>query len=185
MNNTKLHILFLQCELRLFLWQVTETQLKLVSAKSFWFVIEKSQDGFQAWHEPGTQMVLPGWQFPYLSALLSLLASFSFSTWQLSRFLSSPLSSSREDSTIFKPPSWVLESHWLDQLGSLSTPDQSCVVHMCHLWGQKGALPNPQPTGLSHREKIHQRKFRMFWPGGRANVWWVTKQSPAAYGCLR
>ena len=47
-NNTKLHILFLQCELRLFLWQVTETQLKLVPAKSFWFVIEKSQDGFQA-----------------------------------------------------------------------------------------------------------------------------------------
>lgn len=42
MNNTKLHSLFSQPQLRLFLLQVTETQLKLVPAKSFWFVIEVS-----------------------------------------------------------------------------------------------------------------------------------------------
>lgn len=73
MSNTKLHSLFSLCQLRLFLLQVTETHLKLVPAKSFGFVIEKSQDGFWAWHEPGTQMVLSGWQLPSLSALLSLL----------------------------------------------------------------------------------------------------------------
>ena len=79
-SNTKLHSFFSLCQLRLFLLQVTETQLKLVPAKSFWFVIEKFQDGFRAWHEPGTQMVLSGqcWKSDAILTLENLETSFSY-----------------------------------------------------------------------------------------------------------
>ena len=136
--------------------------------------------------EPGAQMMLSGWQSFLPSWLWSHCWLHSHSPlgsslgshppWRILAEKTVPFS----NTSPMSPGFTVIGSSWVT-VHSWWVRRWSYVPHL----GPERSLTQSKIHRVESRGKVHQRNFRMSWPRGRANLWWVTKTVTVAYGCLR